>query len=76
MLIADYHLDDDQNGVDAVARINARRGSAVPASSGQMVLVQMALPKPCEVEAQNGFAPVPGLLCRPRKSWARITIWW
>lgn len=31
LLIADYHLDDDQNGVDAVARINARRGSAVPA---------------------------------------------
>jgi len=31
LLIADYHLDDDQNGVDAVARINARRGRAVPA---------------------------------------------
>ncbi|MBI6909212.1 NahK/ErcS family hybrid sensor histidine kinase/response regulator [Pseudomonas palleroniana] len=31
LLIADYHLDDDQNGVDAVARINARRGSAIPA---------------------------------------------
>jgi CheY-like chemotaxis protein len=24
LLIADYHLDDEQNGVDAVARINAR----------------------------------------------------
>ena len=31
LLIADYHLDDEQNGVDAVARINARRGSAIPA---------------------------------------------
>ncbi|KMT57233.1 PAS domain-containing hybrid sensor histidine kinase/response regulator [Pseudomonas fildesensis] len=31
LLIADYHLDNDQNGVDAVARINARRGSAIPA---------------------------------------------
>ena len=31
LLIADYHLDDDQNGVDAVARINARRGTAIPA---------------------------------------------
>ncbi|WP_460150755.1 PAS domain-containing hybrid sensor histidine kinase/response regulator [Pseudomonas sp. S3_A03] len=31
LLIADYHLDDDQNGVDAVARINARRASAIPA---------------------------------------------
>jgi two-component system, sensor histidine kinase len=31
LLIADYHLDDDQNGVDAVARINARRGRAIPA---------------------------------------------
>ena len=31
LLIADYHLDDDQNGVDAVARINARRGQAIPA---------------------------------------------
>ncbi|MFL1415587.1 NahK/ErcS family hybrid sensor histidine kinase/response regulator [Pseudomonas fildesensis] len=31
LLIADYHLDNDQNGVDAVACINARRGSAIPA---------------------------------------------
>ncbi|TWC15436.1 PAS domain S-box-containing protein [Pseudomonas sp. SJZ085] len=31
LLIADYHLDNDQNGVDAVARINARRKSAIPA---------------------------------------------
>lgn len=31
LLIADYHLDNDQNGVDAVARINARRRSAIPA---------------------------------------------
>ncbi|MCP2021807.1 UNVERIFIED_ORG: PAS domain S-box-containing protein [Pseudomonas reinekei] len=31
LLIADYHLDNDQNGVDAVARINARRASPVPA---------------------------------------------
>jgi len=31
LLIADYHLDHDQNGVDAVARINARRGRAIPA---------------------------------------------
>ena len=31
LLIADYHLDDEQNGVDAVARINARRASAIPA---------------------------------------------
>ncbi|OPA88960.1 hybrid sensor histidine kinase/response regulator [Pseudomonas fluorescens] len=31
LLIADYHLDDDQNGVDAVARINARRASPIPA---------------------------------------------
>ncbi|WP_428983141.1 hybrid sensor histidine kinase/response regulator NahK/ErcS' [Pseudomonas bijieensis] len=31
LLIADYHLDHDQNGVDAVARINARRGSPIPA---------------------------------------------
>jgi PAS domain S-box-containing protein len=31
LLIADYHLDDDQNGVDAVARINGRRGRAIPA---------------------------------------------
>ena len=31
LLIADYHLDDDQNGVDAVARINARRGRAIAA---------------------------------------------
>ncbi len=29
--IADYHLDNDQNGVDAVARINARRACAIPA---------------------------------------------
>ncbi len=31
LLIADYHLDNDRNGVDAVARINARRASPVPA---------------------------------------------
>jgi len=31
LLIADYHLDNDQNGVDAVARINARRACAIPA---------------------------------------------
>ncbi len=31
LLIADYHLDDERNGVDAVARINARRASAIPA---------------------------------------------
>ncbi|WP_043241985.1 hybrid sensor histidine kinase/response regulator NahK/ErcS' [Pseudomonas solani] len=31
LLIADYHLDNDHNGVDAVASINARRGTALPA---------------------------------------------
>ena len=31
LLIADYHLDDERNGVDAVARITARRGQAIPA---------------------------------------------
>ncbi|KJH86228.1 ATPase [Pseudomonas fluorescens] len=31
LLIADYHLDHDQNGVDAVARINACRPSPIPA---------------------------------------------
>ncbi|CAD5202400.1 Putative two-component sensor [Pseudomonas sp. FEN] len=31
LLIADYHLDNEQNGVDAVATINARRGSPLPA---------------------------------------------
>ncbi|PTT90959.1 hybrid sensor histidine kinase/response regulator, partial [Pseudomonas sp. HMWF031] len=31
LLIADYHLDNEQNGVDAVARINARRGKPIPA---------------------------------------------
>lgn len=31
LLIADYHLDNGQNGVDAVAAINARRGTPVPA---------------------------------------------
>ncbi|MGN8273762.1 hybrid sensor histidine kinase/response regulator NahK/ErcS' [Pseudomonas sp. SMN5] len=31
LLIADYHLDHDQNGVDAVARINARRVAPIPA---------------------------------------------
>lgn len=31
LLIADYHLDHDQNGVDAVARINACRTSPIPA---------------------------------------------
>ncbi len=31
LLIADYHLDDGHNGVDAVARINARRSTPLPA---------------------------------------------
>jgi CheY-like chemotaxis protein len=31
LLIADYHLDDDRNGVDAVAQINARRSAPLPA---------------------------------------------
>lgn len=31
LLIADYHLDQQQNGIDAVARINARRALALPA---------------------------------------------
>lgn len=31
LLIADYHLDNGKNGVDAVAAINARRGSPLPA---------------------------------------------
>lgn len=31
LLIADYHLDNDCNGVDAVARINARRTQPLPA---------------------------------------------
>ncbi|WP_132650491.1 NahK/ErcS family hybrid sensor histidine kinase/response regulator [Pseudomonas aeruginosa] len=31
LLIVDYHLDDQRNGVDAVAAINARRGSPLPA---------------------------------------------
>jgi PAS domain S-box-containing protein len=31
LLIADYHLDDDRNGVDAVAHINARRSQPLPA---------------------------------------------
>lgn len=31
LLIADYHLDDGHNGVDAVAAINARRGTPLPA---------------------------------------------
>ncbi len=31
LLIADYHLDDDHNGVDAVAQINARRSTPLPA---------------------------------------------
>ncbi|RXU60320.1 hybrid sensor histidine kinase/response regulator [Pseudomonas protegens] len=31
LLIADYHLDHQQNGIDAVARINARRALAIPA---------------------------------------------
>ncbi|WP_083280393.1 hybrid sensor histidine kinase/response regulator NahK/ErcS' [Pseudomonas citronellolis] len=31
LLIADYHLDDGCNGVDAVASINARRGAPLPA---------------------------------------------
>lgn len=31
LLIADYHLDNDRNGVDAVAAINARRTTPLPA---------------------------------------------
>ncbi|MCU7645768.1 hybrid sensor histidine kinase/response regulator NahK/ErcS' [Pseudomonas piscis] len=31
LLIADYHLDQQRNGIDAVARINARRALAIPA---------------------------------------------
>lgn len=31
LLIADYHLDNDHNGVDAVAHINAHRDHALPA---------------------------------------------
>ncbi|WP_082428258.1 hybrid sensor histidine kinase/response regulator NahK/ErcS' [Pseudomonas sp. NBRC 111119] len=31
LLIADYHLDNDCNGVDAVARINGRRARPLPA---------------------------------------------
>ncbi|WP_187671460.1 hybrid sensor histidine kinase/response regulator NahK/ErcS' [Zestomonas carbonaria] len=31
LLIVDYHLDDDRNGIDAVAAINARRGTPLPA---------------------------------------------
>lgn len=31
LLIADYHLDDGHNGVDAVALINARRSTPLPA---------------------------------------------
>lgn len=31
LLIADYHLDNDRNGVDAVAAINARRATPLPA---------------------------------------------
>ncbi|WP_280325692.1 hybrid sensor histidine kinase/response regulator NahK/ErcS' [Pseudomonas sp. BN102] len=31
LLIADYHLDDGYNGVDAVATINARRSAPLPA---------------------------------------------
>ncbi|MFN9584212.1 MAG: hybrid sensor histidine kinase/response regulator, partial [Pseudomonadaceae bacterium] len=31
LLIADYHLDDERNGVDAVAQINARRSAPLPA---------------------------------------------
>tara|TARA_B100001059_G_scaffold37112_2_gene30054 strand:+ start:19940 stop:22564 length:2625 start_codon:yes stop_codon:yes gene_type:complete len=30
LLIADYHLDNDVNGVDVVSRINARRGTPLP----------------------------------------------
>lgn len=30
LLIADYHLDNDENGVDAAGRINARRGQPLP----------------------------------------------
>jgi CheY-like chemotaxis protein len=42
LLIADYHLDNDQNGVDAVARINARRGSADPGDDDHRQLQQRA----------------------------------
>lgn len=31
LLIADYHLDNDHNGVEVVATINARRGTPLPA---------------------------------------------
>lgn len=31
LLIADYHLDDEQNGVDVVAHVNARRAVPLPA---------------------------------------------
>ncbi|NQD77833.1 PAS domain-containing hybrid sensor histidine kinase/response regulator [Pseudomonas sp. CrR7] len=31
LLIADYHLDNDCNGIDSVARINARRAQPLPA---------------------------------------------
>jgi PAS domain S-box-containing protein len=31
LLIADYHLDDGRNGLDAVAQINARRSAPLPA---------------------------------------------
>lgn len=31
VLIADYHLDDDRDGVQAIAAINARRGEPLPA---------------------------------------------
>ncbi|MCY1291910.1 Sensor histidine kinase RcsC [compost metagenome] len=31
LLIVDYHLDDERNGVDAVATINARRAAPLPA---------------------------------------------
>lgn len=30
LILADYHLDNDENGVDTVAAINGRRGNSVP----------------------------------------------
>jgi CheY-like chemotaxis protein len=30
LILADYHLDNDENGVDAVAQINARRSQPAP----------------------------------------------
>jgi CheY-like chemotaxis protein len=30
LILADYHLDNDENGVDAVAQINGRRSQPAP----------------------------------------------